>query len=233
MSWNDVAPDRMEIPRQRERDRMIDQQIITRGVNDSVVLTAMRRIPRHRFVQEEDLSDAYEDSPLSIGYRQTISQPYMAAYMTAALQLKPSDKVLEIGTGSGYQTAILAHIVSKVFTIEIVKPLAERAERILCDAGCENITVRTGDGYHGWPEEAPFEAIMLTAAPDHIPQVLMGQLAINGRMVLPIGEHRQNISLIHYQAHGYTETELISVKFVPMTGKAEEGQSSTGHSGLT
>ena len=209
--------------RQFERDRMVDQQIVARGVKDPVVIAAMRHVPRHRFVLEDDASDAYGDYPLSIGHRQTISQPYIVAFMTEVLKLKPSDKVLEIGTGSAYQAAVLAHIVSQVFTIEIVEPLAARAKSILNDLGYHNITVRGGDGYKGWSEESPFDAIILTAAPDHIPQPFMDQLKMGGRLILPVGEDPQSLVLIRRTEEGYHRTELIPVIFVPMTGQAQEG----------
>ena len=223
MGCNDRAQDYVLTSRQFERDQMVDQQIVARGVSDPAVITAMRHVPRHRFVLEGDALEAYGDYPISIGHKQTISQPFIVAFMTEALKLQPQDRVLEIGTGSGYQAAVLAHIVSQVFTIEIVEPLAKRAERILSEVGCGNVTVRTGDGYQGWPEEAPFQAIILTAAPDHVPEPLIEQLAIGGRLVLPVGEEPQSLVLIHRTEDGYTKTELIAVTFVPMTGQARKG----------
>ncbi|WP_447971472.1 protein-L-isoaspartate(D-aspartate) O-methyltransferase [Nitrospira sp. M1] len=210
--------------RQFERDKMVDQQIVARGVKDSAVIATMRHVPRHRFVLENNGAEAYGDYPLSIGYKQTISQPFIVAFMTEALQLQPENRVLEIGTGSGYQTAVLAHVVSQVFSIEIVEPLAQRAERILKDLGCNTVTVKVGDGYQGWPEEAPFKAIILTAAPDHVPQSLLEQLEIGGRLVLPVGSDPQSLVLIHRTQEGYTRTELLAVSFVPMTGQAREGR---------
>ena len=208
--------------RQFERDRMVDQQIVARGVNDSVVLAAMRSVPRHRFALEGDAEDAYGDYPLSIGYKQTISQPYIVAFMTEALQLRSHDRVLEIGTGSGYQAAVLAKIVDQVFTIEIVEPLAERAKHILKDLGYNNVSIRAGDGYQGWPEEAPFDAIILTAAPDHIPQPLKDQLKIGGRLILPLEGDPQSLELHQRTTEGFTRKHLLSVSFVPMTGQAQE-----------
>ena len=204
--------------RQIERDRMVDQQIVARGVADSVVIDAMRHVPRHRFVLDLDSSEAYEDYPLSIGHRQTISQPYIVAFMTEALKLDSQDRVLEIGTGSGYQAVVLAHIVSQVFTIEIVEPLAKRAEGTLKELGYHNVTVRGGDGYRGWPDEAPFDAIILTAAPDHIPQPLLEQLKVGGRLILPVGGESQNLLLFQRTREGFIKKQLFAVSFVPMTG---------------
>ena len=182
----------------------------------------MRSVPRHHFSLEGDAENAYGDYPLSIGHKQTISQPYIVAYMTEALRLRPEDRVLEIGTGSGYQAAVLAKIVSHVFTIEIVAPLAERARGILKDLGYNNVSIRAGDGYQGWPEEAPFDAIILTAAPGHIPQPLKDQLKIGGRLILPIEGEPQSLELIQRTEEGFVRKHLLSVSFVPMTGQAQE-----------
>ncbi len=206
--------------RQLVRDRMVDEQIQARGVKDQNVLESMRRVPRHRFVLNDSTDEAYQDYPLSIGYRQTISQPYIVALMTEALQLKTSDKVLEIGTGSGYQATVLAEIVSQVFSIEIVEALASRALNTLRNLGYDNVEVRAGDGYIGWAEKAPFNAIILTATPSQVPQPLMEQLAIGGRLIAPVGENLQSLVMIHRTPEGYTRTELLSVAFVPMTGQA-------------
>jgi len=208
--------------RQDERHTMVEAQIMVRGVRDPSVIQAMRRVPRHQFVTESEQKDAYEDRPLPIGYGQTISQPYIVAFMTEALKLQATDKVLEVGTGSGYQAAVLAEIVSKVFTIEIVEPLAERAKETLNQLGYTNIQVRAGDGYQGWPTGSPFDAIILTAAPDHIPQPLLDQLAIGGRLILPVGKFLQELVLIHRTDEGYQQTVLLPVAFVPMTGEAEK-----------
>ena len=211
--------------RQAERDSMVDQQIVARGVKTPAVIKAMRHVPRHQFVMDAYAREAYQDRPLPIGYDQTISQPYMVAIMTEAIELHPDDKVLEIGTGSGYQAAVLAEIVSQVFTIEIVEPLAKRSTEKLSELGYDNVKVRAGDGYQGWPEEAPFDAIILTAAPDHVPEPLLDQLAVGGRMILPIGKFLQDLVLIRRTEKGYERTKLFWVTFVPMTGQAEEGLS--------
>ena len=208
--------------RQKERDEMVDRQIVEKGVTDHAVIAAMRRVPRHRFIPHNESEDAYGDFPLAIGHKQTISQPYIVAYMTQALKLQPNEKVLEIGTGSGYQAAILGELGVKVFTIEIVKPLGEKAKETLVELGYSNVTVRIGDGYQGWPEESPFDAIILTAAPGHIPSPLLEQLAIGGRLILPVGDHRQRLVFIHRTAEGYQQTDLLPVAFVPMTGESKK-----------
>jgi protein-L-isoaspartate(D-aspartate) O-methyltransferase len=206
--------------RQVERDSMVETQILAGGVTDPAVIAAMRRVPRHRFMPDSRSEYAYGDFPLSIGYEQTISQPFIVAYMTQALKLKPDEKVLEIGTGSGYQAAILAELVSKVLTIEIVEPLAARAKKTLAELGYDNVIVRAGDGYQGWPDESPFDVIILTAAPNHIPEPLLEQLAIGGRLIVPVGDYPQRLLLIRRTEEGYQETELLPVVFVPMTGEA-------------
>lgn len=211
-----------EPDRQSERDWMVDRQIAGRGIKDSRVLEAMRTVPRHRFVPEPLAAMAYHDRPLPIGHRQTISQPYIVAFMTEAVGLTGQEKVLEIGTGSGYQAAILAQIVPQVFTIEIVEPLATQAKETLRSLGYTNVTVRVGDGYRGWPEEAPFDVIIVTAAPDHVPQPLLEQLKIGGRLILPTGTWRQELILIRRTETGFERTSLLPVAFVPMTGEAEE-----------
>lgn len=207
---------------QTQRDHMVDAQILARGVKNPEVLKAFRQVPRHRFVLEHHVADAYDDNPLPIGYGQTISQPYIVAFMTEALKLQRDEKVLEIGTGSGYQAAILAELASEVFTIEIVEPLAIKASDTLKELGYQNVKVRAGDGYQGWPEEALFDAIILTAAPDHIPQPLIDQLTIGGRLILPIGKFFQNLVLLRRTEQGYEQTTLLPVAFVPMTGEAEK-----------
>lgn len=210
-------------PRQVERDRMVREQIIARGVTDSQVIQACREVPRHEFVPESERKQAYEDHPLPIGFGQTISQPYIVAFMTKALGLQPHERVLEIGTGSGYQAAILSQLVDKVFSIEIVEPLAERSKNTLTKLGLINVAVRAGDGYKGWPDEEPFDAIILTAAPEHIPLPLLDQLAIGGRLILPLGKIVQKLMLIRRTPEGWRREELIPVSFVPMTGRAESG----------
>jgi len=201
----------------RMRERMVAEQMAARDIKDPRVLEAMRKVPRHLFVPAEQQRLAYEDHPLPIGKDQTISQPYIVAYMSQALELKPTDKVLEIGTGSGYQAAVLGELARDVYTIEIVKELADRATKTLAEAGYKNIHVRHGDGYAGWPEHAPFDAIMVTAAPDHVPQPLIDQLAAGGRMVIPVGDYFQELRLIHRTDKGVVERSTISVRFVPLT----------------
>ena len=208
--------------RQSERHAMVEGQIIARGVRDPSVIQAMRQVPRHQFVTESEQENSYEDRPLPIGYGQTISQPYIVAFMTEALRLQTTDKVLEIGTGSGYQAAVLAKIASEVFTIEIVEPLAKRAQETLSQLGYTNVQVRSGDGYQGWPTESPFDAIILTASPDHIPQPLLDQLTIGGRLILPVGKFLQELVLVNRTNEGYQQRVLLPVAFVPMTGEAEK-----------
>jgi len=205
----------------QSRARMVREQIEARGVVDPRVLEAMRRVPRHELVPADVRAHAYADGPLPIGYGQTISQPYIVAYMTEQLRLEPQDRVLEIGTGSGYQAAVLSELCAEVYTIEIVEQLAERAVRDLERLGYRNVTVRQGDGYRGWPEHAPFDAIILTAAPPRIPEPLLEQLAIGGRMIAPVGEHYQELVLITRDTSGFRHQRLLPVRFVPMTGEVE------------
>ena len=198
------------------RRQMVEKQIEARGISDPKVLKAMRDVPRHLFVPEISRDAAYGDYPLPIGYGQTISQPYIVAYMTEAAFVRPGDKVLEIGTGSGYQAAILAELAAKVYTIEIVQALAEESEKRLKDLSYDNIFVRLGDGYKGWPEEAPFDAIIVTAAPDTIPQELVNQLKVGGRMVVPVGSFYQELYRITKNEAGVKKESLLPVRFVPM-----------------
>lgn len=195
---------------------MVEDQILPRGIRDPAVLAAMRRVPRHQFVPDSESRFAYADGPLPIGYGQTISQPSLVAFMTEALGLRGQEKVLEIGTGSGYQAAVLAEIVPRVFSIEIVEPLAAQAAQTLAQLGYRNVTVRVGDGYRGWPEEAPFDAIIVTAAPDHVPQPLLDQLAIGGRLILPVGDFLQRLVLYRRTHDGYERSDLLFVRFVPL-----------------
>jgi protein-L-isoaspartate(D-aspartate) O-methyltransferase len=205
------------------REKMVHTQIEDRGVRDTRVLEAMKKVPRHEFVPAGEVEYAYDDNPLPIGYHQTISQPYIVAYMTEALALKGQESVLEIGTGSGYQAAVLAELAQKIYTIEIVEPLCEQARQSLKSLGYQNIFVRCGDGFAGWPECAPFDAIMVTAAPETIPQPLIDQLAVNGRLIAPVGKYIQELVLITKTKEGsIVRTELIPVRFVPMTGKAQQ-----------
>ena len=201
------------------RRRMVDTQIRARDVRDSAVLDAMGRVPRHLFVPDDLRASAYDDRPLPIGRDQTISQPYIVAYMTEALQLSPAHTVLEIGTGSGYQAAVLAEIVKQVYSIEIVPELAESARRALSAAGYRNVDVRTGNGYLGWPERAPFDRIIVTAAPPEIPQALIDQLSVGGIMVVPVGTLHQEIVVVTKTSDGATQKRTIEVRFVPMVGK--------------
>ena len=207
--------------RRPERLDMVEQQLMARDITDPRVIDAIRRVPRDRFVPATQRAAAYEDRPLPIGYRQTISQPYIVAFMTQALQLTEDTRVLEIGTGSGYQTAVLAELASQVYSIEIVPELAARALETLADLGHANVETRVGDGYQGWPDAAPFDAIIVTAAPDHVPAPLLAQLAPGGRMVIPVGQDRQSLTLITRDDDGVTRRNLLPVLFVPMTGEAE------------
>jgi protein-L-isoaspartate(D-aspartate) O-methyltransferase len=196
---------------------MVEDQIERRGITDPAVLAAMRTVPRHRFVPPDQASAAYDDRALPIGFGQTISQPYVVAYMTQALQLAPAHRVLEVGTGSGYQSAILGQIVKDVQTIEIVPELATRARALLAELGYSNIHVRSGDAYAGLPELAPFDRIIVTAAPDHVPQPLIDQLAVGGRMIVPVGGSRQQLVLVTKDADGIHSARLLDVVFVPLT----------------
>ena len=204
---------------ENQRKIMVEDQIKRRGVKDVGVLKAVQKVEREKFVPEKYRDLAYSDNPLPIGHQQTISQPYIVAYMTEHLQISKSHNVLEIGTGSGYQAAILAELAHHVFTIEIIPKLAESAEKVLMELGYENITVRTGDGYKGWPEEAPFDRIMVTAAPNEIPEKLVEQLAPNGRMILPVGGSifAQYLWLVQKDKEGIvTKEKILAVRFVPM-----------------
>jgi protein-L-isoaspartate(D-aspartate) O-methyltransferase len=210
--------DSLDPSRQVERDRMVDEHIIPSGIKDHAVLAAMRRIPRHRFVPSFYSASTYDDRPLPIGYGQTISQPSLVAFMTEALALQGAKKVLEVGTGSGYQAAVLAEIVPNVFTIEIIEPLAAQAAQTLTELGYGNIHTRIGDGYDGWPEEAPFDAIIVTAASERVPQPLLDQLAVGGRLIIPVGKvfHEQELALYRRTKDGYERTRLTLVVFVPL-----------------
>ncbi len=207
----------------RTRQQMVSRQIEARDISDQRLLEAMRQVERHRFVPMPYRPYAYSDGPLPIGEGQTISQPYIVAIMTQLLQLSGDEKVLEIGTGSGYQAAILAELAPKVYTIEIVEPLGRRAAALLDSLGYENITVRVGDGYVGWEEQAPFDAIILTAAPPEIPAPLLEQLAEGGRLVAPVGENYQVLKLVEKTDGQLHYQDILPVRFVPMTGKAQGG----------
>ena len=200
---------------------MVETQIRARGVTDDRVLEALRAVPRHLFVPEPLRARAYDDTPLPIGHDQTISQPYIVGYMTEVLDLRPADRVLEIGAGSGYQAAVLGQIVREVFTIEIVAPLAERARDTLAGLGYTNVHVRHGNGYLGWPEAAPFDRIIVTAAPDEVPQALVDQLAVGGLMAVPVGRGEQTMTIVRKTDRGVVTTETLAVRFVPMVGKPD------------
>jgi protein-L-isoaspartate(D-aspartate) O-methyltransferase len=207
------------------RRRMVEQQIRARGIDDPAVLAALGTVPRHLFVPADQRAQAYADHPLPIGAGQTISQPYMVALMTSLLDVKPGSKVLEVGTGSGYQAAVLSRIAGEVYTIEILKPLAERASRTLSGLGYRNIHVRVGDGFQGWPAEAPFDAIIVTAAPPIVPDPLLHQLKRGGKLVIPVGNRDtlQNLTVYTRRADGgFDHTSVLPVRFVPMTGEAQK-----------
>jgi protein-L-isoaspartate(D-aspartate) O-methyltransferase len=200
---------------------MVERQIEARGVADSRVLVAMRETPRHLFVPEDMRDHAYEDRPLPIGSRQTISQPYIVAFMTELLDPQPDDVVLEIGTGSGYQAAVLSRLVKRVVSIEILAELAEDAKAALAEDGRENVEVIVGDGYKGLPERAPFQGIIVTAAPPDVPPPLIEQLAVGARLVIPVGEGIQELLVIERTESGVTRRSVLPVRFVPMTGEAQ------------
>ena len=203
------------------RERMIASQLRERGIRDPRVLEAMRLVPRHRFLPSDDRELAYGDHPVGIGFGQTISQPYIVAYMTEALALGPEARVLEVGTGSAYQTAVLAEIAREVYSIEVVGELADRAAALLRELGYGNVHLRRGDGYAGWPEAAPFDGIMVTAAPDHIPQPLADQLRMGARLVVPIGRGDQDLLVLTRTEDGLREEQRLGVRFVPMVRASE------------
>jgi protein-L-isoaspartate(D-aspartate) O-methyltransferase len=205
-----------------ERHRMVEEQIKARDVKDAAVLAAMEAVPRHLFVPLSERAEAYADHPLPIGRGQTISQPYIVALMTELLAVGKQSRVLEIGTGSGYQAAVLSRVAGAVYTMEIVPSLGEEAGGTLAEMGYSNVHVRVGDGYKGWPEEAPFDAILLTAAPAHVPEPLLAQLKPGGRMVLPLGTVQQELLVLTKRPDGTVETRnVLPVRFVPMTGEAQ------------
>jgi len=204
---------------------MVDQQIAARGVSDPATLEAMRTVPRHEFLPLRLRDEAYMDYPLPIGHGQTISQPYIVAFMTEAIRPQPGEKILEIGAGSGYQAAILAQMGADVYTVEIVEPLAEMARQTLERLGYKNAQVLHGDGYRGWPEHAPFDAIIVTCAPDKIPPDLVAQLKDGGRMIIPVGGGmNQELILLRKQGGKIEKQSVLPVRFVPMTGEAENSR---------
>ncbi len=219
---NTLSSDGSEFTRLRER--MVRDQLRTRDITDSRVLAAMLKVPRQEFVPSEFLLSAYDDSALPIGMGQTISQPYIVAFMTQALELHGKERVLEIGTGSGYQAAILAETAAEVYTIEIIPQLQMRARAVLDKLGYHNIHFRAGDGYMGWPEHAPFDRIIVTAAPEVVPQPLLDQLSDGGRLIVPIGSLSQELVIFEKERSRIKHRSTIPVRFVPMTGKAQEKQ---------
>jgi protein-L-isoaspartate(D-aspartate) O-methyltransferase len=198
---------------------MVIGQIQARGVRDAATLAAMQEVERHEFVPRAQAGEAYADHPLSIGHGQTISQPYVVAFMTEALRLGAGQTVLEVGTGSGYQTAVLARTVARVYTIEILEPLAREARERLTRLGHDNVEVRAGDGYLGWPEAAPFDGIIVTAAAPRIPESLKAQLRDGGRLVIPVGDESQDVVVVTRRGDAFDQSRVLPVRFVPMTGK--------------
>jgi len=220
-SCGDAGPADQDDRYENARQHMVATQLkaVGRGIRDAKVLEAMGTVPRHEFVPQSQRKNAYRDSPLPIGHGQTISQPYIVAFMTEKLDLKPSDKVLEIGTGSGYQAAILAKLVKDVYSVEIVEPLAKRAKATLGKLGFKNVHVRAGDGYKGWPTQAPFDAVIVTCAPDHIPEPLVEQLREGGTMMIPVGarDGAQELYLLRKIKGKVRREAVLPVRFVPMT----------------
>ena len=209
----------------KSREAMVRNQLVAGGIRNPEVLQAMTDVPRHEFVPSALRPYAYADGPLPIGHGQTISQPFIVAYMTQALELTKQESVLEVGTGSGYQAAILGKLAKEVYSIEIVSPLAESARGVLSKLGFENVHVRLGDGYLGWPEKAPFDAIIVTCAPDHVPEPLISQLKEGGRLVIPVGEAGgvQQLVLLRKRNGQISKDKMLDVRFVPMTGKMTNG----------
>lgn len=202
----------------QQRNQMVNDQLLKRGIRSEQVINAMREVPRHLFVPSDLCDRAYEDRPLPIGFNQTISQPYIVAYMTEQLDVQPTEKVLEIGTGSGYQAAILSQLALQVNTIEIIDSLAHRSKRIVEQLGYTNIHIRAGDGFKGWPEQAPFDKIIVTAAPEEIPQTLVDQLRVGGRMIIPVGPvgETQYLQVVTKTEKGSKKSTKLAVRFVPM-----------------
>jgi protein-L-isoaspartate(D-aspartate) O-methyltransferase len=213
---------------QPARDRMVAEQITARGVNDPKTLAALRKVPRHLFVPAPFMRQAYEDHPLALAQGQTISQPYIVAFMTAALGLTGDATVLEVGTGSGYQTAVLAEIAGRVYSLEILGALADEARDRLRQLGYRNVDLRAGDGEAGWPEAAPFDAIVVTAAAPHVPEALVTQLRDGGRLVVPVGEENQELVLVTRNGASLDQKRILPVRFVPMTGKIRDPSPARG-----
>jgi protein-L-isoaspartate(D-aspartate) O-methyltransferase len=212
-------PQRGTIDWNAARRQMVDEQLAARDINSPRVVNAMLAVPRHRFVPESVREDAYGDTPLPIGHGQTISQPYIVAFMTQALEIEPAHRVLEIGTGSGYQAAVLSLLAADVYTIEIIPALADRARETLAALGYRNVHVRTGNGYLGWPEHAPYDRIMVTAAPEEVPAALVEQLKMNGLMAIPVGSVIQELRILRRTREGTETLRTLPVRFVPMTAK--------------
>ncbi|MCZ6876834.1 MAG: protein-L-isoaspartate(D-aspartate) O-methyltransferase [Acidobacteria bacterium] len=208
----------------QQREKMVETQLKSRDIQSERVLEAMKKVPRHLFMPESVRQYAYIDSPVPIGEGQTISQPYIVGLMTQTVDPKPGDRALEVGTGSGYQAAVLGELVQEVYTIEIIPDLAERAEKALAESGYDNVEVRQGDGYQGWPEKAPFDIILITAAPEEIPQPLIDQLAEGGRLVVPVGPQGeiQTLTLVTREKGEVKRTYITDVRFVPMTGEVQQ-----------
>ncbi len=220
---DDIMNHAVDATLEKRQKEMVTSQIQQRGIRDPRVLEAMLQVPRYQFVPEDLIEQAFDDGPLPIGNGQTISQPYIVALMTELAAPDPGDKALDVGTGSGYQAAVLSRLVDHVYSIEILEPLAEEARERLARLGYSNVTARQGDGYQGWPDEAPFDVIIVAAAPEKVPQPLIDQLAPGGRLVIPVGKGDQNLLCITKKDDGSTTTEqIIPVRFVPMTGEAEK-----------
>ena len=219
----DAQPKAGEAPDWKSlRQSMVSVQIEARGIEDGRVLAAMNKVPRHEFVPKAQRARAYDDRPLPIGEGQTISQPYIVAFMAEVADLGPDSKVLEIGTGSGYGAAVLAQVAKEVYTIEILEPLAKRADETLKRLGYANVHVKHGDGYRGWPEQAPFDAIVVTAAPRYVPEPLKQQLKVGGHLVIPVGERFQDMRVLTRTKDGFAENSVLDVRFVPMTGEVQD-----------
>lgn len=218
-----VSSNTAPVSADNERAIMVNEQIEARGIKDPATLEALRTVPRHEFIPARLRHEAYADYPLTIGHGQTISQPYIVAFMTEAIRPQPGEKILEVGAGSGYQAAILAQMGAEVYTVEIVEPLAELARQNLARLGFKNAHVRHGDGYRGWPEHAPFDAIIVTCAPDQIPPDLVAQLRDGGRMIIPVGGGmEQQLILLRKHDEQIEKQSVLPVRFVPMTGEAEK-----------
>ncbi len=203
------------------RERMVDEQIVARGIKDKRVLAALREVPRHEFIPEEGRDHAYEDHPVPIGHDQTISQPYIVAKLVELAAIDGDARVLEVGTGSGYTAAVMSRLAAEVYTIEIVEPLSERAKQILGRLGYDNVKLRAGDGYVGWEQAAPFDAIIVTAAPHKIPEPLKQQLKVGGRLVIPVGDQYQELRVLTRTDTGFQERTEFPTRFVEMTGQAQ------------